>query len=262
MKTADQPRDVESRPAVAEVPWNPWLGLVFAVAVFFAAQLLSGLLVSIYPALRHWSPTRGSHWLDKSVNAQFAFVLLAETGLVAAIYGFLRLYRRRLSVIGLKLPAWRDLAYGLVAVPVYYLIFVGATMAISYFVPSLNINQHQDIGFTNVRGAWQLSLTFVSLVVLPPLAEEILFRGFLYGSLKKAGPAWLAVILTSGVFAAAHLPEGGAGGPLYIAALDTFVLSLVLIYLRERTGSLWASITLHAFKNGLAFVSLFALHLK
>ena len=48
------------------------------------------------------------------------------------------------------------------------------------------------------------------------------------------------------LFAVAHLPEGGAAGPLYIAALDTFVLSLVLIYLREKTGSLWASITLHA----------------
>ena len=44
--------------------------------------------------------------------------------------------------------------------------------------------------------------------------------------------------------------------------LDTFILSLVLIYLREKTGGLWASITLHAFKNGVAFVALFALHIK
>jgi len=56
------------------------------------------------------------------------------------------------------------------------------------------------------------------------------------------------------------LPEGGAAGPLYIAALDTFILSLVLIYLREKTGSLWASITLHAVKNGVAFMALFVLH--
>jgi membrane protease YdiL (CAAX protease family) len=69
-----------------------------------------------------------------------------------------------------------------------------------------------------------------------------------------------AVILTSLIFASAHLPEGGAAGLLYIAALDTFILSLVLIYLREKTGGLWASITLHAIKNGIAFVALFVLH--
>ena len=128
--------------------------------------------------------------------------------------------------------------------------------------PGLNVNQQQDIGFTNVHGAGALILTFISLVILPPLAEEIMVRGFLYSTLKKAMPALSAVLLTSALFAAAHLPEGGAAGPLYIAALDTFVLSLVLIYLREKTGSLWGSITLHATKNGIAFVALFALHVR
>jgi hypothetical protein len=33
---------------VAVVPWNPWLGVVFAVVVFFLAQIVGGFLVSIY----------------------------------------------------------------------------------------------------------------------------------------------------------------------------------------------------------------------
>ncbi len=113
-----------------------------------------------------------------------------------------------------------------------------------------------------MHGSGPLILTFISLVILPPLAEEIMVRGFLYSSLKKAMPVAWAVIATSAIFAAAHLPEGGAAGPLYIAALDTFVLSLVLIYLREKTGSLWSSITLHMIKNGVAFVALFILHVR
>jgi membrane protease YdiL (CAAX protease family) len=133
---------------------------------------------------------------------------------------------------------------------------------VSHFIPSFNVNEQQQIGFSNVHGGLPLLMTFVSLVILPPLAEEIMVRGFLYSTLKKAMPALAAVILTSALFASAHLPEGGDAGPLYIAALDTFVLSLVLIYLREKTGSLWASITLHAAKNGIAFVALFALHVK
>jgi membrane protease YdiL (CAAX protease family) len=59
------------------------------------------------------------------------------------------------------------------------------------------------------------------------------------------------------LFASAHLDEGGSAGPLYVGAVDTFILSLSLIYLREKTNNLWASMTLHACKNGFAFVALF-----
>ena len=247
---------------VPRVPWNVWLGVLFVVLVYLGSQFFGGILVSIYPWLKHWPAGQTSDWLNNSVSAQFVFILLAEAFTIGAIYLFLRRHRLTLAVIGLKRPRWRDLGYGLAAVPAYYLLYLLTVGVVSHFIPSLNVNQQQDIGFTNVHGTVQLVLTFISLVVLPPLAEEIMVRGFLYSTLKKAMPTIWAVLATSALFAAAHLPEGGAAGPLYIAALDTFVLSLVLIYLREQTGSLWASITLHATKNGIAFVALFALHVR
>lgn len=242
------------------VPWNPWWGLVFAVLVFYGAQLLAGILISIYPALRHWSNNQANDWLNNSVTAQFIFILIAESLTIGAIYRFLKRYKAGFSAIGLKKPRWADPLYGLAGLPLYLILYLLTVGVVSHFVPSLNVNQQQQIGFNNVHGAGQLTMTFISLVVLPPLAEEIMVRGFLYTGLKKALNLWPAVILTSLLFASAHLPEGGAAGPLYIAALDTFVLSLVLIYLREKTGSLWASITLHALKNGIAFVALFVVH--
>jgi membrane protease YdiL (CAAX protease family) len=147
--------------------------------------------------------------------------------------------------------------YGLGALPVYFFLYLVAVGVISHFVPSLNVNQQQQIGFNSVHGAPEMIMTFISLVILPPIAEEIMVRGFIYSSLRKAMRIIPAALLTSLIFASAHLPEGGSAGPLYIAAIDTFVLSLVLIYLREKTGSLWASITLHALKNGVAFAALF-----
>ncbi len=248
------------RPAVARVPWNPWLGVVFVVVIFYVSQLAGGLIVSIYPFLHHWSHSQTADWLNNSTIAQFFYILLAETIILAALYLFLKKYRSTFATIGLLKPRWRDLGYGLLAVPAYYAIYLLTVSIVSHFVPSLNVDQQQNIGFTDVHGALALSLTFISLVILPPLTEEIMVRGFLYSSLKKATKFLPAALLTSLIFAAAHLPEGGAAGPLYIAALDTFILSLVLIYLREKTGSLWASITLHAIKNGVAFVSLFVIH--
>jgi membrane protease YdiL (CAAX protease family) len=251
-----------TEPAIEHVPWSSWWGVVFLLLVFFASQILAEVLVSFYPWLKHWSDSQATGWFNNSVNGQFAFVLLAETLAVGAIYLFLRRRKLSLAAIGLKRPRWLDPAYGLMAAPVYYLLLVLAVSLASSVVHGLDINQQQQIGFNNVHGTLQLVLTFVSLVVLPPLAEEIMVRGFLYSSFKKALPVVWAALATSAMFAAAHLPEGGAAGPLYIAAIDTFVLSLVLIYLREKTGSLWASISLHAIKNGAAFVTLFVLHAR
>lgn len=191
---------------------------------------------------------------------QFAYVLIVEAFSIGIIYLFLRLYKVGFAAIGLKKPRWSDLGWGLAAVPVYMLIYVITLAILTQLVPGLDVNQRQELGFDNPHGALALTMTFLALVILPPLAEEIMVRGFLYSSLKKALPMIWAVILTSLIFAAAHLSGGGDGNPLYVAAVDTFILSLVLIYLREKTGSLWASIILHACKNGIAFLALFVLH--
>lgn len=252
----------DSASTIPRVPWGSWWGAFFIIADYFASQFAAGLLVSLYPLLRHWSHAQTLDWVNNSIGAQFAYVLLAEGFAVGAIYLFLKLYGQNFAVIGLKRPRWRDPAYGLAAAPLYFLLLIAGVAAASHFIPGLNINQTQQLGFNNVAGSAQMAMAFASLVILPALAEEIMVRGVLYSSLKKALPTIWAAVLTSGLFAAAHLPEGGKAGPLYIAALDTFILSLVLVYLREKTGSLWASITLHAIKNGVAFAALFAFHLR
>jgi len=255
------PTDSPTTSRIARVPWNPVVGVIFLVLVFFLSQGFAEIPLSIYVSLKHWSTAAANDWLSNSVPAQFAFILLVEVLCIGAIYLFVRkFYNKPLSLIGLKRPTWMDPLYGLAMVVPYFVLY-GLTVGVaSYLLPSLNVEQHQDIGFTSVHGTGPLVLTFISLVVLPPLAEEIMVRGFLYSTLKKSMKTIWAVLLTSALFAIAHLGEGGSGGLLWIGALDTFVLSLALIYLREKTGSLWASITLHAIKNGIAYVSLFLAH--
>lgn len=243
------------------VNWRPWIGVVFVVVIFFVSQILAGATISVYPLLQDWSDSRANAWLEGSVGVQFLYILLAESIAIGALWQFLKLHSRNFTVIGLFRPKWRDLRFALAAVPVYYLIYVITIALASWLVPGFNADQPQDIGFENVNGILQLSIVFLSLVVIPPIAEEIMVRGFLYTSLKKAMRILPAALLTSLMFALAHLQTGGEAGPLYVAAVDTFILSLVLIYLREKTGSLWASIYLHAFKNGVAFMALFVFHL-
>lgn len=241
------------------LPWNPWAGVVFILAVFFGAQLLAGVLIGLYPLARHWSTDVADNWLNSSVVAQFFFILLAEGMVLAAIYWWLRHYKVKPAAIGLKRPRWQDLGYGLVAAPVYYIGALVALGLVKGLVPSFNTNETQQVGFTNVHGPLALTLTFISLAILPPLTEEIMVRGFLYGTLKKVLPMVWAVIVTSLLFAGAHLDEG-ASGLLWTAGISFFILSLVLIYLREKTNSLWASILVHGINNTVAFIGLYLVH--
>jgi membrane protease YdiL (CAAX protease family) len=87
------------------------------------------------------------------------------------------------------------------------------------------------------------------LIIVAPVAEEVLFRGYLYGKLRKSVPVWAAIGIVSVLFGSIH--------GQWNVAIDVFALSIVLCVLREITGSIWAGILLHMVKNGLAFYILF-----
>lgn len=233
------------------------LSVLAVVIIFFSAQIIGSLVVSIYPALHHWSDATSTDWLNNSVTAQFFYGLIADGLLVAGVAYMLKLFHWKWSYIGLKTPKIRHLAYGVMAVVPYYILYIIAVELVSKAIPGFNTNEQQQIGFNSVHGSLDMVLTFLSLVIIPPLAEEITMRGFLYSGLKKWLPKIVAGLVVSVLFGAAHLMEGGSAGPLWIGAIDTFTLSLVLVYLREKTGNLWAGITLHAVKNGIAFAVLF-----
>jgi membrane protease YdiL (CAAX protease family) len=228
------------------IPWSPIAAVFFVVALYFIAPIIGALL--LFPL---------ANVVTDDVTSQFMYVLVAEALTVGGLVLFLRRYKKTLSFIGLKRPRVSDAVKGMLAYPLYFICFAIIAIVATQFIPALNVDQEQQLGFDNVKGAVPLILTFISLVILPPLVEEIVVRGFLFGSLRKYLKLGGAALLTSVIFAAAHLPEGGDAGPLYIAALDTFVLSMVLCWLREKTGSLWAGITLHAIKNGIAYLTLY-----
>jgi len=213
--------------------WRPWLGVIVGMAALFGSQIIIGIVLSIYPAIRGWDATKSNNWLTNSIVVQFIFVALAETLAVAIIYFFLKRYKGAFKEIGIRKPKWLDPVYGLLGLPAYLAIYFVALNIVTKLAPNINVNEKQQLGFNSPHGALELTLTFISLVVLPPIAEEIVFRGLIFTSLKKWIPMWGAVIGTSLLFAAGHLAEGGSAGLLYIAAIDTFSLSLVLIYLRS-----------------------------
>lgn len=85
-------------------------------------------------------------------------------------------------------------------------------------------------------------------VLLFPIVEELFFRGFLLTFLKNYTSTGLAIILSAGVFAFAHLNIG--------AALPLWFLGVVLGVVYEHTGSLLVPIGIHACFNLATALSL------
>lgn len=245
-----------------KLSWGPIAAILFTVGVYFASQILGGLLVSVYPLIRSWNNQQTTQWLAHSNYAQFIFVAIVEAITVGLIWLFLKNRHASWHQLGLKKAQLVDIAYALSGFGVYFLTYMGVFALVQRFVHGVNTSQKQELGFNTNATGLALAAVFVSLVLLPPIVEEIVARGFLYTGLRSKLPKIIAAIITSVLFAAAHLQIGNGNGLLWVAALDTLILSFVLVYLREKTDSLWASIFLHMLKNSIAFVSLFILHLN
>jgi membrane protease YdiL (CAAX protease family) len=96
--------------------------------------------------------------------------------------------------------------------------------------------------------SWEDKLLLsISAILFSPIAEEVIFRGFLYGVARQYGGRWPAMIVTSVLFAAIHIHL-----PSFVA-LFTFALCLTLIY--ERTRSLWAPIIVHMLFNAATVIN-------
>jgi len=87
-----------------------------------------------------------------------------------------------------------------------------------------------------------LGLMAFAAVVAAPVCEEIVFRGYFYAAAKRFAGPWVAGIFSALVFASAH-------GSLS-ALLPLFVFGCLLVFLYEKTGSIWAPIAVHFCFNG------------
>jgi len=148
-----------------------------------------------------------------------------------------------------RLPSWTDILITPAGLIIYVILSSIVMLIFSHLFSGIDLNQAQETGFSNLSRNYEYILAFITLVVVAPVAEEILFRGFLFSKLKKYVPTWLAIVVTSVLFGAIH--------GQWDLAIDTFALSVVLCLLREVTGSLWSSMLLHMTKNGIAFYFLF-----
>lgn len=80
--------------------------------------------------------------------------------------------------------------------------------------------------------------------VAPAICEEMLFRGFLFGTMKEKWKPWLAILLSGIIFGLYHMS--------LIKAVTISMLGIVFAYVVHRSDSIFCSMLMHLCNNGLA----------
>ena len=243
------------------ITWSPLTAVAIVVASYFGTQYAGAISLFLFGLARGLSVEDVEAWLTDSTAAQFANVVLVYGLMTLAVYLFMRKRKVSLRTLGVVRARLKDMGIALLGVPVYIFGYAVLLIIMSAIFSSIDLEQEQQLGFNPEQNSVGLVLTFISLVVLPPLIEEFIMRGFLFTSLLARYRFAVAAITASIVFAVAHLQFGSDAPLLWVAAIDTFILSLVLCYMRFKTGSLWPGIFLHGLKNLVAFLSIFVFRL-
>ena len=148
------------------------------------------------------------------------------------------------------LPTWTDLGLAPVGF-IVYLILASILVAIFQKFPFFDADQAQELGYQMLNNGFDRIVAFFALCIIAPIAEELIFRGWLYAKLRTKIPGKklsliLSILLVSVLFGLLH--------GQWNVGVNVFAMSIVLCVLREITGTIYSGILLHILKNTVAFI--------
>ena len=223
---------------LAEPRWSPWgapLALLLAITL---ALLLGSVVYVVSDAVAGEGDTPGANLVATALGdlcfITGAVVLARASGRTTPEQFGLR-PTRFWPAVGLAVGAY-----------VTFILFTG--LWLNLVGETTTDDQTLDkLGVEHSTAALVASVAVVC--VLAPIAEEFLFRGFMFSALRNWAGPWPAALLTGLLFGGIHLdPDRPVAFLLPLAFLGVL---LCLVY--WRTGSLYPCIALHALNNAIAF---------
>ncbi len=228
--------------------WGPWSTLLWMAligVVYTLAQLVSAFIFIV------WWPTAFPDQplvlADLGTNGPLLGVvtLVATIAVIGVVILAVRLSRVSLkNYLALRGPSWRSFAMSL-----------GLTAALLLATDFVTVQSGRDVIPEFMAGIYATArdagmgfffLLGITLIVLAPLGEEIVFRGFFYRGLSTGIGPFAAIIVTAATWSALH-----AQYELFFMA-QIFAYGIFLGWMRWRSDSLILVMILHAVINALA----------
>ena len=140
-----------------------------------------------------------------------------------------RIEKRQVTELAMPGMA-RELATGLL---------IGAALVAATFAVLAALGAYR---FSSVNAVGVMLLVPLAELVLVALAEEMVFRGVIFGVTERAMGSKAAILISSLVFSLAHLPNAGVS-LLAVAAIGAYGVMQAAIYMKTRR--LWTCIGTH-----------------
>lgn len=227
--------------------WSTLLWMALIGVVYTLAQLVSALLFLAWWPTAY--PDQPLVLKDLGTNGPLlGVVTLAATITVLGIIALaVRLSRVSMNeYLALRWPSWRNLG-----------ICLGLTLLLLMASDFVTTQSGRDAIPDFMAGIYESSraagdgfffLLACTLIVLAPLGEEIVFRGFLYRGLSSGLGPFAAIVITAASWSALHAQYE----PFFMAQI--FAFGIFLGWIRWRSNSLVLAMILHAAINALALV--------
>jgi membrane protease YdiL (CAAX protease family) len=212
------------QPPLSQRPW--WARL----SVMFVAACAIWILVNVL-ATSVFGP-------DYSFGSHTFRAVTTFASVITAVALLLRWERTRASDYGFAFGRgmWRGLALGALSYSVPFLM-AGSVV--------LMLNLAQVAVSTNALAVVGQGLVLLLLVLLyEAVPEELIFRGYLFRVLSERLPVWATILGQALLFTAFGTLVGAA--PTLDRVVTFFLLSVSLGYLRQVTGTVYATIGFHA----------------
>lgn len=177
------------------------------------------------------------------------FLIITAFNFLTIGFGWALLKRRGVTgeALGFRKSGWMD--WALAAVAALLLILAVYPLAI-WIVQAIGLESPRTFEIPLTPG-WRIAAAALLLGLLIPLAEEILFRGFLIGFFcERFGSPLLAGFGAAFFFAIVHVPRMGLGGGLFILLWAFIPVALFL-----RTRSILVTTAAHSINNLFAYIA-------
>jgi CAAX protease family protein len=144
------------------------------------------------------------------------------------------------AYLGYKLPRRSEVLFGIAALAA--LIVVGDV--VSLLAGRNIVDPFQSDIYQAAQRANLFPLLLFAITILIPVAEETLFRGFLFrGWLRSPRSAWPVIVLTAGLFAVIHVQYD------WFLIVQVFAFGILFGWMRWVTGSTILTMLLHGLIN-------------
>ena len=217
--------------------WGRWATLGFGLVA-----LLGGQAVALV-ALTWWYGVNIAHMPDFSGDGVAVSIVIFVSTPVQVLLLWLLAERTGSSAVdylAFKLPKRSEVLFGVAVTAA--LIILGN--AVSWLFGRFIVTSFQLDIYRSASTAGWLPLLWLAVVVVTPIGEETLFRGFLFrGWLRAPRDTWPVILLTAFLWSIVHVQYD------WFVIVQVFCFGVMLGWLRWATGSAILTMLMHALIN-------------